>query len=166
MKDWPLKEEPRKEGKREARMLLDKIKTDLTAALKQKEETKSSTLRFLLAAIQNKEIELKKRGQLTDEEVVAVIQKQVEEHQESIDAYKKGNREDLVKKEEAELAILKTYLPQELPPSELEKIVKATIQEVKASGPQDFGKVMGAVIAKVKGRADGKTVAETVKRLL
>jgi len=147
-------------------MLLEKIKTDLKTALKEKDKTTISTLRFLLAAIHNKEIELKKRGKLKDEEVIAVIRQQVKQHQESIEAYQKGKREDLVKKEKQELSILRKYLPQELSPEELEKIIKEIIKEIGAKSPADFGKVMGAVMGKVKGRAEGKVVVETVKRLL
>lgn len=147
-------------------MLLEKIKTDLKTALKEKDEATISTLRFLLAAIYNKEIELKKRGKLTDDEVTGVIRQQIKQHQESIEAYQKGKREDLVKKEKQELAILRKYLPQELSPEELEKIVKETIEEIGAKSPADFGKVMGVVVGKVKGRVEGKVVAETVKREL
>lgn len=147
-------------------MLLEKIKTDLKTALKEKNEITASTLRFLLADIHNKEIELKKRGKLSDDEVVAVIRKQVKEHQESIEAYKKGKREDLVEKEEKELAILRKYLPQELSFKELERIVKETIKEISAKSPADFGKVMGIVMGRVKGRAEGKEVAKLVKEKL
>lgn len=147
-------------------MLLEKIKTDLKTALKEKDEVTISTLRFLLAGIHNKEIELKKRGKLTDEEVVAVIRQQIKQRQESIEAYKKGKRDDLVEKEKKELGILSKYLPQQPSSKELEKIIKETIEEVGAKGPADFGKVMGAVMGKVKGRAEGKIVAETVKKLL
>lgn len=147
-------------------MLLEKIKTDLKTALKEKNEVTISTLRFLLAAIHNKEIELNKRGKLTDDEVTGVVRLQVKQHKESIEAYQKGKREDLVKKEKQELAILRKYLPQELPVKELEKIISQTIKEVGAKSPADFGKVMGAVMGKVKGRAEGKAVAETVKKLL
>lgn len=147
-------------------MLLEKIKADLNTALKEKDEVMISTLRFLLSAIHNKEIELKKRGKLTDDEVIAVIKKQVEEHQESIEAFKKGKRDDLVKKEKEELGILRKYLPQPLTPGQLEKIVKETIQEIGAAGPADFGKVMGVVMSKTKGRAEGSEVAKIVKEQL
>ena len=147
-------------------MLLDKIQADLKTALKEKDELKSSALRFLIAAIREKEIELQKRGQLKDEEIVGVIKRQVKQHKESIEAYQKGKREELAEKEKKELAILNNYLPQQMDPEELEKIVKETIDQVKPSGPQDFGKVMGAVIGKVRGMADGKEVAELVKKLL
>ncbi len=147
-------------------MLLDKIQADLKTALKEKDELQSSTLRFLLAAIREKEIELNKRGQLTDEDLVGVIKRQVKQHHESIEAYQKGKREELAEKEKKELVILNKYLPQQMAPEELEKIVKETIEQIGPSGPQDFGKVMGAVIGKVRGMADGKAVSELVKKLL
>jgi len=146
--------------------LYEKIQQDLKKALKEKEAIKLSTLRFLLSAIRNREIELKKRGKLTDKEIIGVIRQQVKQHQESIEAYQAGKREDLVSKEEEEMKILNTYLPQELSPEELEKIINQTIKDVKASGPADFGKVMGQVIKKAKGRAEGKVVAELVKEKL
>ena len=146
--------------------LYEKIQPDLKKALKEKEAIKLSTLRFLLSAIRNREIELKKRGKLTDKEIIGVIRQQVKQRQESIEAYRAGKREDLASKEEEEMKILNTYLPQELSPEELEKIINQTIKEVKASGPADFGKVMGQVIKKAKGRAEGKMVAELVKEKL
>jgi len=146
--------------------MLEKIKTDLKTALKGKDETTVSTLRLLLAAIHNKEIELKKRGKLKNEEVVAVIRQQVKQRRESIEAYQKGKRDDLVEKEKQELDILSKYLPQQISSGELEKIVGQTIEETGASGPADFGKVIGAVMGKVKGRADGSEVAKIVKEKL
>lgn len=147
-------------------MLLEQIKTDLKTAQKQKDEIVVSTLRFLLAALYNKEIELKKRGQLSDEEAIGVIRQQVEQHKESIRAYRKGKRDDLAEKEEKELAILSKYLPQQISPEELEKIVKETIGEMGEVGEKDFGRIMGRVMGKVRGRAEGKLVAEMVKKLL
>lgn len=143
--------------------LYERIQQDLKKALKEKEAIKLSTLRFLLSAIRNREIELKKRGKLTDKEITGVIRQQVKQRQESIEAYRTGKREDLASKEEEEMKILNTYLPQELSSEELEKIINQTIKEVKASGPADFGKVMGQVIKKAKGRVEGKMVAELVK---
>lgn len=144
-------------------MILDQLRNDLKQALKAKDEITASTLRFLLAAIQNKEIELKKRGKLKDEEVMVVIRKQVKQHQESIEAYQKGKREDLVEKEKKEMAVLGKYLPQQLSSKELEKIIDEVIEEV---GDKDFGKVMGAVMGKVKGRVEGSEVAKVVKKHL
>jgi uncharacterized protein YqeY len=146
--------------------LNEKIRNDLKKALKEKDLVRISVLRFLLSQIQNKEIELNKRNRLSDEEVVAVIRKQAKERQESIEAYRQGNRDDLVKKEEGELKILNTYLPQLLSSEELEKIVSQTIEEIGAKGAEDFGKVMGAVMEKVKGRADGQMVAGLVKKMI
>ncbi len=146
--------------------LNEKIRKDLEKALKEKDLVRISALRFLLSQIQNKEIELNKRNRLSDEEVVGVIRKQAKERQESIEAYRRGNRDDLVKKEEGELKILNTYLPQLLSSGELEKIVSQTIEELGAKGPEDFGRVMGAVMGKVKGRADGQVVASLVKKMI
>jgi uncharacterized protein YqeY len=146
--------------------LNEKIRNDLEKALKEKDLVRISALRFLLSQIQNKEIELNKRNRLSDEEIVAVIRKQAKERQESIEAYRQGNRDDLVKKEEVELKILNTYLPQLLSSEELEKIVSQTIKEIGAKGAEDFGKVMGAVMGKVKGGADGQMVASLVKKMI
>jgi uncharacterized protein YqeY len=145
-------------------MIIEKIKTDLKEAFRAKEELRISTLRLLLSEIHNRQIE--KQAELSDEDVVGVIRRGIKQRQEAIEAYQKGKREDLVKKEQTELSILSKYLPQQIPPKELEKIVKETISEVGASGPGDFGKVMGAVMGKVKGKAEGGVVAEVVKKLL
>ena len=150
-------------------MILDKIQLDLKEALKNREALRAGALRFLLSEIQNRRIELRPQlgdKKLSDEEVVKILRREVKRRQESIEAYRRGGREDLVKKEEQELEILNTYLPQGMPAEELEKIIKETIDQVGASGPGDFGKVMGAVMGKVKGRTDGKRAAETVKKML
>lgn len=145
-------------------MILKNIKNDLNQALKAKDETQVSTLRFLLAEIHNREIQ--KQAAATDEDVVAAIRFQVKQHQEAIEAYRRGKRDDLVGKEVAELSILNKYLPHQMPLEELEKVVKEVISEVGAAGPKDFGKVMGAVMAKVKDQADGSAVADLVKKIL
>jgi len=132
--------------------------------LKNKKEMLVSTLRLLLAEVHNLEIE--KKGKLTEDDVLGLIRKEVKKRKEAILAYKKGKREDLVKKEEKELAILNEYLPQPMSKEELEKIVEDVIGEMKAKGPQDFGQVMGQVMGKVKGRADGSLVSELVKKFL
>ena len=144
----------------------ERIQSEMNKALKERKELKVSLLRFLLAEVRNREIELNKRGELTDEEIAQVIRTQVKRHQESIEAYRAGKREDLAKKEEAELQILNTYLPQSLTSPELEKIILETIKEIGAKGAKDFGKVMGVVMVKVKGRVDGQEVAALVKKLI
>lgn len=151
-------------------MLLDKIQTDLKVALKAKDESLVSTLRFLLAEIQNRQIALRgpqgKTRKFGDEDVILAIRLQVKQHKESIEFYQKGKRDDLVAKERQELEYLNKYLPQQLSAPEIEKIAKVVIEQVKPAGPQDFGKVMGVVMGKVKGQAEGNQVAEVVKKLL
>lgn len=150
-------------------MILDQVKSDLEQALKQKDMAKAGALRFLLSEIHNQQIALRPKLQgknLSDEDVIVVIRRESKRRQESIEAYRKGDREDLVRKEQQELEILRKYLPQEMPAEELEKIVKEMVNKVGANGPGDFGKVMGTVMEEVKGRADGKVVAEMVKKML
>ena len=145
-------------------MLTDLIKTHLNEAILAKDEIKVSTLRFLLSEIRNCQIE--KQKDLTDEDIVTVIRRGIKQRQESIEAFKKGKREDLVKKEEAEMDILSKYLPRQMSTEELELLVKQTIKEIGVVGPKDFGRIMGAVMAKAKGGADGSVVAEVVKKSL
>jgi len=145
-------------------MLFETIQKDLTEGLKGKNEAVVSTLRLLLSEIHNRQIE--KQAELTDEDVVGVLRKEVKKRQEAIEAYEKGGRQELADKEKQELEILSKYLPQEMSPQELEKIVKEVINEVGVQGPGDFGKVMGVVIGRVKGRIDGAKVSEVVKKLI
>lgn len=149
-------------------MILEKVKTDLKEAMKVFDEAKVSTLRFLISAIHNKEIALRcaQGKNLPDEEVVEVIRQQIKQRKESIEAFKTGGRDDLVQKEQGELEILNKYLPQQISQEELEKIISETITQTGASAPGDFGKVMGQVMSKIKGRADGAMVAEMVKKKL
>jgi len=145
-------------------MLLATIQNDLKTALKEKNELQVSTLRLLLAEIHNRQIE--KQAELTEEDIVAVLRKEAKKRQESVEAYEKGGRQELADKESKELLILSKYLPQEMSPQELEKIVKEVIGKVGAQGAGDFGKVMGGVMDKVKGQIDGAKVSEAVKKLL
>jgi uncharacterized protein YqeY len=116
---------------------------------------------MLKSAIQYYKIE-KKQEKLTDGDVTAVIKKQIKQRQDSIDGFEKGGRADLVDKEKAELAILKSYLPEELSQTQIEEIVKAVIAEVGATTKADMGKVMKAVQAKTDGRADNRLVSQIV----
>ncbi len=145
-------------------MLIEQIQSDLKTALKEKDELRISTLRLLLAEIHNKKIE--KQKELNEEEVIGVLKKAVKNRQESIEAYQKGGRQELVEKERKEMDILSKYLPQEMPIQELEKIVQEVISEIKPQGAADFGRVMGVVMGRVKGRIDGAKVAEVVKRMI
>jgi uncharacterized protein YqeY len=145
--------------------LEEKLNEDLKNALKAGEKTKISTLRMTINEIKNRKI-ADRSEKLEDEKVVGIIQKKVRQHKESIEQFKRGGREDLAKKEEEELAVLKEYMPEEISPEELEKIVSESIAETGASSPKDMGKVMKAVMGRVQGRADGKVISEIVKKKL
>ena len=132
--------------------------------MRQHNEVLVSTLRLLRADIQNREIELRKP--LDDAGVVAIISKQARQRQESIEAFRKGSRPELVEREEAELAILQGYLPEQLPREEVEALAAKVIQEVGATGPGDLGKVMGPLMQRVRGKADGGEVRSIVSELL
>ncbi|MFZ5366209.1 MAG: GatB/YqeY domain-containing protein [Patescibacteria group bacterium] len=152
-------------------MIIEDIKNDLKEAMKASDQVRVSVLRFLLSAVHNKEIVLHRQlavqgKNLPDEEVVEVIRQQIKQRKESIEAFKTGGRDDLVEKEQEELEILSKYLPQQISQGELTKIIEEMVKETEATGPGDFGKVMGAVMAKVKGQAEGTKVAEMVKKSL
>jgi uncharacterized protein YqeY len=142
-------------------MLTDKIGADMKQAMLAKDALRLSTLRLLKSAIEYTKIE-KKQENLTDPDVVAVIKKQIKQRQDAIDGFTKGGRTDLADKEQAELAVLKAYLPEELSADQLEAIVVATIAEVGATTRADMGRVMKAVQAKVAGRADNRLVSQAV----
>ena len=144
--------------------LFTKIQQDLTDSLKQKNEIKISTLRLVISEVGNARIA--KGRDLTNEELAQVISKEAKKRQESIAAFKKGERADLADKEEKELAFLKTYLPEPISDEELLKIVDSQIAEVGAKDMKDLGKVMQQVLSKVKGRADGGAVLTIVKSKL
>ena len=146
-------------------MLEEKILSDYKEAMKSQDKIKSSTLSFLRAEMMNVAIAKKKKA-LDDNEVIAVIKKQVKQRQDSIEQFKQGNRQDLVAKEEAELRILKSYLPPELSDEEVKKIIEEAVASTAAVGLKDMGKVMKEVTDKVAGRADGKLVSELVKARL
>jgi len=146
--------------------LLDQIIKELKEAQKRGDRVCISTLRMLLAAIKNEEIAKKKRGKLSDEEIQEVIRREAKKHKDSIESYKAGGREDLVKKEEAELKILTRYLPKQLSNEELVHIIGDVIKKIGAKSPADFGKVMGQVMKQVKGKADGSVVSKMVKEKL
>ena len=142
-------------------MLIEKLAADLKQAMLAKEAARTSTLRMLKSAIEYHKME-KKQENLTDADVTAVIKKQIKQRQDSIAGFEKGGRADLVATEQAELGILKAYLPEELSPAQVEEIVKAAIAEVGATTKADMGKVMKAVQAKTGGRADNRLVSQIV----
>lgn len=144
-------------------MLLDQIQADITVAQKAREQVKVDCLRFLLGAVFNLQIEKyppSKGGSLTDSDVLSVVAKQVKTHNESIEMFKKAGRQDLVDREEAELAILQTYLPAQMSEEE----VKTTVEKIKAANAgADFGTLMKLAMGELHGRADGAKVAELLK---
>jgi hypothetical protein len=146
-------------------MLEEKILTDYKGALKKKDKIRVSTLSFLRSHLMNQAIKIKKKS-LEDNEVISVIKKMAKQHQDSIEQFKRGEREDLVTKETQELEILKSYLPAELSPDEVRQIVEEVIFQTQAKGPQDMGRVMKEVMARVASRADGKSVSDLVRQRL
>ena len=143
---------------------VDILRSDLNQSLKSKDEPKVSTLRLLLSALNYKKIEVQR--ELTDQDILSVIQKEVKKRKESIELFKQGKRDDLVAKEEGELQILQTYLPQQLSEEELIRLVDQAIQETNATALVQMGIVMKQVMAKAQGQADGKLVSELVKKRL
>lgn len=147
-------------------MLKEKLQEDLKNALKEKAEVVLSTLRMVLAAVKNKEID--KKGELADEEVIKVLQGEKKKHLESIQQFEAGGRADLAAKEKAEAAVIEKYLPAGLPEAELEKLVAGVVAEVGAGSDSggDFGRIMKAAMTAVAGRADGAQVSAMVKKIL
>ena len=136
----------------------------MRTSAKAQDVLRRDTLRFALAAIHNEEVA--RRRELSDEEVEAVLTKQAKMRRESIEAFDKGSRADLADKERAELAILAGYLPQGLGRDEIAALAAEAIRETGATSPADQGAVMRALMPRVRGRADGKAVAEVVTSLL
>lgn len=144
----------------------EQLFADMKAAMKAREEGKVrlTTIRMVRAAIKNAEIA---QGRpLTDEETIQVLAKEVKERKDSIPDFASGGRDDLVAKLEEEISILRQYLPEPLSEDEIRRLAQETIQEVKATGQRDLGKVMGAIIPKTRGRADGRIVNQIVRELL
>jgi len=149
-------------------MLHQQIEADLKSALKSGEKEKTGVLRFLISAIKNHQIEVKTKGEeyLKDEEVIAVIRRQVKQRKDSIVEYEKGGRQELADKEKAEMAILEDYLPAQAGVEKIREIVKAKITELGITDKSGFGKLMGAAMAELKGQADGDAVKKVVEEEL
>jgi uncharacterized protein YqeY len=146
-------------------MLYEQITADLKTAMKAGQHERVEALRFALSVLNGfqKDKQVKQPGiAITDDEVVSVLQKEAKKRRDSIELFKQGDREDLVAKEAADLAIIQAYIPQEFSRAELEKIVDGAI----ASGAKDFSSAMKEVMKVAKGRADGKLVGEIIKAKL
>jgi len=144
--------------------LQEKINTDLKAAMRARDELRMLVLRTVLSSINYAEIAKQKK--LDDSGVIEVISREIKQRKESIEAYEKGNRADLVAKEKAEMAVLQEYMPAQMGLDEITSLVKAVIAEVGAKGPGDKGKVMQKLMPQVKGKADGGEVNSIVTDLL
>lgn len=142
----------------------ERIRGDLTAAVKSRQTERATTLRLLLASCKNAEIG--KRAPLTDDEFLAQVQKAIKQRREAIDAAQKGGRDDIRQKEEAELRILEEYLPAQLGEEDLAALVAQAIEEAGARSPADMGKVMKVLMPKIAGRADGAAVSRAVRQRL
>lgn len=128
------------------------------------DKVRRSAIRMVMAGVKNAEID--RRAGLEDGDVLGILAREVRQRRESIDAFSKGNRRDLVAQEEAELAVLLEYLPQQISRQEIAAAAREVIAEVGAQGPRDKGKVMSRLIAQLKGKADGRDINEVVTQLL
>ncbi|MDI1273435.1 GatB/YqeY domain-containing protein [Polaromonas sp.] len=144
--------------------LKDQITEDMKTAMRAKDSERLGTIRLLLAALKQKEVD--ERVVLDDAAVVAIVDKLIKQRKDSIEAFQKAERKDLADKEAAELVVLQAYLPARLSAEEVATQVKAIVAELGASGPGDMGKVMGAVKAKLAGKADMGQVSAAVKAAL
>ena len=145
--------------------LQERVQQELKSAMLAKDAERLGTVRLLKSAIGYFQIE-KKVEQLTDADVIGIVQKEIKKRRDAIEQFTAGGRPELAEKESRELAVLATFLPQPLSAQELEQLVRATIQELGATGKKDMGPVIKAVQAKAAGRADGKGISGLVGRLL
>jgi len=145
-------------------LLKDQITEDMKTAMRAKDSERLGTIRLLLSAIKQKEVD--ERVMLDDAAVIAIVDKLIKQRRDSIDAFQKAERKDLADKEAAELVVLQAYLPARLNADEVTAAVKAIVVELGASGPGDMGKVMSAVKAKLAGKADMGQVSAAVKAAL
>ena len=144
--------------------LLQKLDDDLKSSLKASDSLRVSVVRMARAAIKYRQID--KGAELSDDDILSVLSILAKQRRESIEQFSNGGREELAEKERQELAILQSYLPQQLTAEELDRLITEAIRETAAQGPQDFGKLMRLVIPRVKGAADGKVVSQRAKDLL
>jgi len=147
--------------------LLERIEKDFKQALQQKQAEKLSVLRGLKTSLHNKEIELKsQKKEITEEIIIEIVQKEAKKRREAAEMYKKGEREELAEKEEKELVILNEYLPEQLSDDKVKELVIEAIKILSPVGPQDFGRVMGKVMAETKGQVQGDKVKKIVQEQL
>ncbi len=148
--------------------LKEQIGADIKSAMKAKDKIRLETVRSIKKVIIEKEVELRGKGidSLTPEDEIKLLVQQAKQRRDSIDQYLKAGRDDLADQEKSELAIIQTYLPEQISAEELDKIVTDIIAKVGATTAKDFGKVMGSAMKELKGKADGKQIQELVKAKL
>lgn len=144
--------------------LSDRLTDDMKQAMKSQDKFKLTTIRMMRASVKNLEIELKRP--LDDNEVLDILSREIKQRKDSLQEFEKAGRNDLVDNLAAEIEIISKYLPEQLTEEEILEIVRQTIQELGASSKADMGKVMGALMPKTKGRADGKLVNKAVQQFL
>ncbi|MBN2687188.1 MAG: GatB/YqeY domain-containing protein [Deltaproteobacteria bacterium] len=144
--------------------MIKKIESEMVLAAKTRDKVRLAALRLIKSALHNKKIDVGK--DLNEQESLQVLSSMVKQRKDSIEQFAKGGRQDLVEKEEKELEIIQSFMPQQLSGEELDAIISHAIEEVGATSPRDMGKVMKALMAKVTGKADGKVVSERVKAIL
>ncbi|MEC0369891.1 GatB/YqeY domain-containing protein [Paenibacillus chibensis] len=144
--------------------LSERLNEDMIQAMKSKEKFKLSTIRMVRSTIKNLEIDLKRT--LDDNEVLDILSREIKQRKDALQEFKKADRDDLAANVEAEIEIIGQYLPEQLSEEEIKVIVQQTIQETGASSKADMGKVMSALMPKVKGRSDGKLVNQVVQQFL
>jgi uncharacterized protein YqeY len=144
--------------------LTERLNNDMKQAMKDKDKIRLSVIRMVRTAIKNAEIELKKT--LSDDEVVAVLNRELKQRRDSLQSFEAANREDLIQEAKREIEILLEYLPAQLTEEEIRSLVQEAIADTGAKGKSDMGKVMSALMPKVKGRADGKLVNRIVQEAL
>jgi uncharacterized protein YqeY len=145
-----------------------RLRTDLTAAIKARDEVRSSTIRMILTAVSSAEVAGSVAKELSDDEMLSVLATEAKKRREAAVAFEEGNRPEMAAKERAEALVIADYLPAQLTPEEIADVVTAAVEQLGAAGagPKAMGKVMGLVQPKVKGRADGAAVAAEVRRQL
>ncbi len=146
--------------------LKDRLKADLTSAIRAKDEVRKATIRMTLSAISTEESSGDSARELTDDEIITVLTREAKRRREAAEAFRDGGRADSAEREEAEAAVIAEYLPEPLSEAELEQIIDAAIAETGASSPRDMGRVMKIVQPQVRGRAEGSAVAAAVKARL
>ena len=158
MSEFPL------DSEEERMSLQDRLMADLKAALRDKDETRKNAIRMALAALKNARVD--KNADLTEEEVIAVLAKEVKQRRETLEEFEKVGRDDVVAAESAAIEILQGYMPQMLSEDEIAGLAHRAIAETGASGPKQMGQVMRVLMPQVQGRADGRKVSEIVRSLL